>query len=89
MLKVSDKVEILTTIAELQPRISKDGLQIELTVRQFGTVVRRDGGYVEVRPKNRNWTTECYPCELKKISSEEFKAARNYVRNKNERMVLI
>lgn len=82
-MKIGDKVEILNCIAQLQPKIYLDkniGL-IKKTRRQFGTITNINGGYISVRPKNRKWETECYECELKVISKEKFKKAKNYRRD--------
>lgn len=87
--KIGDKVEILTTIAPLQPKISKDGLTIEKTMLQWGTVVSGGQDVFLVRPKWRRWETEVYACEIRLAGEQEWLSARNYIQKRNEEMVII
>lgn len=81
-MKIGDKVEILTTISLLQPKIYKDESikLIKKTYPQYGTIMGINGGYVYVKPKNRTWEIDCYGNELRVISDEEFKLVKNYYR---------
>jgi hypothetical protein len=82
-MKKGDPVEILTTIAELQPRIECPILGqgfIKKSYPQYGRVTDIDGGYIYVKPKYRKWVTECYSCELRILDEKEYKTVRNYRR---------
>ena len=87
-MKKGDPVELLSTIAELQPRVECPKLGspfIKKTYPQYGRITRIDGGYFYVKPKGRRWTTECYSSELRVISEDDYIKVENYRRYKNER----
>lgn len=62
IFKVGDKVEIIGNI----PFHLKDAPRPLL-----GTVVHVDGGYIDVRPKNRRWIAEFYPREIHHVRNGE------------------
>lgn len=86
-MKKGDPVEILTTIAELQPRVECPVLGhgfIKKSYPQYGRIIKIDGGYFYVRPKGRRFVCECYSCELVPMVENEYNQVENYRRKKNE-----
>lgn len=86
-MKRCDPVEILTCIAELQPRIEDPKLGspfIKKTYSQYGRITRINGGYFYVKPKGRRWVTECYKSELVLMVEDEYNRVENYRRKRNE-----
>lgn len=79
-MKIGDKVEILSPITGLQPKGLNCFGEVPFQCRQYGTVTRIDGAYIYVRPKNRQWETECYDGELRIITKDKFKKVKNYAR---------